>query len=57
MATKKERPTEVYEGHGDNTSAPSVKKGTYMQVGTVVELSTRTFSANDKTGTSSGGEQ
>jgi hypothetical protein len=45
------------EGHGENSKAPSVRKGTYMQVGTTVELSTKAISPNQKSGSSSGGEE
>lgn len=56
MATKR-APDEEYEGHGESSKAPMVKKGTYMQVGTVVDISTKAISPNTKSGTSSGGEQ
>jgi hypothetical protein len=56
MATKRETPAEAYEGHGDNSKAPSVRKGTFEQVGSVVDLSTKAISPNVKTGPSSGGE-
>ena len=55
--TTKRAPDEQYEGHGDGSKAPTVKKGTYLQIGTVVELSTKGISPNVKTGVSSGGEQ
>lgn len=45
------------EGHGDTAqSGLSVKKGTFLQVGSAVELSQSAISPNRKSGTSSGGE-
>lgn len=46
----------VKEGHGESSRAPAVRKGTYQQVGTVVELSQRAISPNVKSGSGSGGE-
>jgi hypothetical protein len=57
MATKKALTVEVYEGHGDGSTAPSVRKGTFQQVGSVVPLAARAISPNVKNSTSSGGEQ
>lgn len=57
MAMKK-APAEQYEGHGESSVAPSPKKGTFLQVGTVIpNLATKGTSPNVKTSTSSGGEQ
>lgn len=56
MAVKREA-AEKYEGHGDNSKAEGVKKGTFLQVGTVVPLSHRPLSVNQKTGHGGGGEQ
>jgi hypothetical protein len=56
MATKK-APTEQYEGHGESSVAPSVKKGTFEQVGTFIPMASKAISPNVKTSTSSGGEQ
>jgi hypothetical protein len=55
MATKR-APAEIYEGHGDNSKAPSIKKGEFQQVGSVVELQSKTYSPNAKTGKASGDE-
>jgi hypothetical protein len=55
MASKRET-AERYEGHGENSHAPSIKKGTYMQVGTVVDMQSKAISPNVKAGSSSGGE-
>jgi hypothetical protein len=61
MATKREVAVR-YEGHGESSKAPEVQKGTFLQVGTVVEgPMVKTFpkgiSPNVKSGTGSGGEQ
>ena len=56
MATK-QAPKETFEGHGESSTAPSVKKGTVMFVGTTVPLASKAISPNEKTSTSSGGEQ
>lgn len=56
MAIKK-APNQEYEGHGEASVAPSPKKGTFQQVGTVIPLQSRAISPNQKTSTSSGGEQ
>jgi hypothetical protein len=55
MATKR-APAELFEGHGDNSKAPTLKKGTFEQVGSVVELQSKTYSPNQKTGKASGDE-
>ena len=57
MAETKRAPFAVYEGHGDDSKAPSVKKGTFEQVGSVIPLMAKGISPNEKKGTSSGGEQ
>jgi len=57
MAGTKRAPGDVYEGHGEDSVAPSVKKGTFEQVGTVIPLQANAISPNQKTKTSSGGEQ
>jgi len=45
------------EGHGDTAqSGQHVKKGTYLQIGSAVDLSQTATSPNRKSGTSSGGE-
>jgi hypothetical protein len=56
MSTKR-APSEIFEGHGDSSVAPSIKKGTFLQVGSVVPMQTRPISPNAKTGNPSGGEQ
>ena len=47
------------EGHGEDASKPSVKKGTFIGVGTYAPVvsAADAISPNRKTGTSSGGEQ
>jgi hypothetical protein len=45
------------EGHGEDASKPSVKKGTFIAVGTYAPLSGEAISPNKKSGTSSGGQQ
>ena len=63
MASKKESPSSEYEGHGENSRPPSVKKGEFCAIGTYIDdgAMNSTFpkgiSPNVKTGTSSGGEQ
>lgn len=47
----------AYEGHGDDSKAPSVRKGSFEQVGSVIPLKESATSPNRKSGTSSGGEQ
>ena len=56
MATK-QAPTERYEGHGEDSKWPPVKKGEFMAVGTAVPLQSKAISPNVKEGASSGGEQ
>jgi hypothetical protein len=57
MATTKRAPSQECEGHGDDSKAPSVKKGVFEQVGSVIPLQTKPISANVKSGNPSGGEQ
>lgn len=57
MAETKRAPAGVYEGHGEDSKAPSVKKGTFIQVGSVIPLQSKAISANVKSGNPSGGEQ
>lgn len=47
------------EGHGEDSAKPTVKKGTFIGVGTYAPLASSgdAISPNRKTGTSSGGEQ
>jgi hypothetical protein len=49
MAVKREK-AETYEGHGDSSKVEGVRKGTYLQVGSVVPLSHAAVSVNQKTG-------
>jgi hypothetical protein len=56
MATKR-APSQQFEGHGDDTKAPSLKKGTFEQVGSVIPLQSKPISPNVKSGNPSGGEQ
>lgn len=57
MAMTKRAAAEPYEGHGENSEAPSVKKGTVIQVGTYIPMQTKAMSPNVKSGNPSGGEQ
>ena len=63
MASTKLKSQAGYEGHGDPSSAPSVRKGKFEAIGTYVDTGamTSTFpkgiGPNVKTGTSSGMEQ
>ena len=63
MASTKKRVDPGYEGHGENSNPPSVRKGKFEAVGTFLDTGamTSTFpkgtSPNVKTGTSSGMEQ
>lgn len=41
-------------GHGDNSRWPNVTKGTFLGVGSTVDLSENPFSPNQKTKTPSG---
>lgn len=50
-------PSQQMEGHGDDSKAPSPKKGTFEQVGSVIPLQAKAISPNVKNSTSSGGEQ
>jgi hypothetical protein len=57
MAERK-APAPGFEGHDEPSKATGlVRKGTFEQVGTVVNLSQTGISPNVKTGSSSGGEQ
>lgn len=57
MATKRGDRPEKLEGHGESSKAPSVSKGTYMQVGTVIELTQKATSVNQKTGHEGAGRE
>jgi hypothetical protein len=56
MAVAREK-AEMFEGHGEDSKAPSIKKGTFLQVGTVIPMSSKGISPNVKEGNPSGGEQ
>jgi hypothetical protein len=56
MATTKEKPEETFEGHGEGAKWPTVKKGTFLAVGTPVEMQSKAFSPNVKNGKASGDE-
>lgn len=47
------------EGHGEDAAKPTVKKGTFIGVGTYAPVvsASDAISPNRKSGTSSGGEQ
>ncbi len=49
MAVKREQ-AERREGHGENSKVEGVRKGNYLQVGTVIPLSHAAVSVNAKTG-------
>lgn len=63
MASTKKMTDASYEGHGENSKPPSVKKGKFEAIGTFMDTGamTSTFpkgiGPNVKTGTSSGMEQ
>lgn len=63
MASTKLNTKPDYEGHGENSKPPSVRKGKFEAVGTYIDSGamTSTFpkgiGPNVKTGTSSGMEQ
>lgn len=63
MASTKTKMSSMYEGHGESSTPPSVRKGKFEAVGTYLDSGamTSTFpkgtSPNVKTGTSSGQEQ
>lgn len=63
MSSTKKMPEANYEGHGETSKPPSVKKGKFEAIGTYVDSGamTSTFpkgiGPNVKTGTSSGMEQ
>jgi hypothetical protein len=57
MATTKKAPSQEFEGHGESSVAPSIKKGVFQQVGTVIPLQAKAISPNVKSGNPSGGEQ
>lgn len=62
MATKKTARNEEIDsadtgktiGHGGELGQPKLRKGTYHQVGTAVEVNQRTYSPNSKNGTVTG---
>jgi len=56
MAVKREK-AERREGHGDDSKVEGVKKGNFLQVGSVVPLNHRPVSTDAKTGHGGGGEQ
>ena len=56
MAVKREK-AEQYEGHGDNSKVEGVSKGSYMQVGSVVPVSQKAISVNQKTGHEGSGRE
>jgi hypothetical protein len=56
MAVKREK-SETHEGHGDNSKVGGVTKGTYLQVGSVVPLTQRATSVNQKTGHEGAGRE
>jgi len=49
MAVKREV-AERREGHGDNSRVEGVRKGNYLQIGSVVPLTHSPTSVNQKTG-------
>jgi hypothetical protein len=55
MANKREA-AERREGHGEGSKVDGVKKGTFMQVGTVIPLNHKPISTDAKTGHGGGGE-
>jgi hypothetical protein len=55
MAVKREA-AERYEGHGENSKVDGVKKGAFLQVGTVIPLHHKPVSTDAKTGHGGGGE-
>lgn len=63
MATTKLKQQPGYEGHGESSSAPTVRKGKLYAVGTYIDSGQMSScypkgtSPNVKTGTSSGQEQ
>ena len=48
MAVKREK-AETREGHGDSSKVEGISKGTFMQVGSVVPVSQKGISVNQKT--------
>jgi hypothetical protein len=56
MAVKREK-AEVREGHGDNSKVEGVTKGTFMQVGSVVPVSHKATSVNQKSGHEGAGSE
>lgn len=56
MAVKREA-SETREGHGENSKVGGVRKGTYIQVGTVIPLSHKPISTDMKSGHEGGGEK
>lgn len=55
MSTTKTPQDKGYEGHGENTKAPNVRKGEYHQVGTVASLAEQGTSVNEKSPTNEAG--
>jgi hypothetical protein len=55
MATTKTAQDKGYEGHGEPSKAPNVRKGEYYQVGTVSPMATEGTSVNQKTPTNEHG--
>ena len=45
------------QGHGEDSKAPSVSKGTFEQVGTYAPLAGKAVSVNQKSGHAGGGEE
>jgi len=53
----KREQAEAREGHGENSHVTTgVSKGNFLQIGTVIELSTKATSPDSKSGHSGGGE-
>lgn len=63
MGSIKQKEEAGYEGHGENSMPPSVKKGKFEAIGTFIDSGAQTttfpkgIGPNVKTGTSSGMEQ
>lgn len=63
MSSTKKKTEPDYEGHGENSNPPSVRKGkfsavgTYMDTGAMTSTFPKAIGPNVKTGTSSGMEQ
>lgn len=56
MAVKRET-AERREGHGDDSKVEGIRKGNYMQVGTVIPLNHKPISTDQKSGHEGGGEK